>query len=283
MDAALVYARLALELAPDFALAQLLARRDPRGAEPHGRGAGALPLGRSGLAALLGGAAARGARARRARPHRRGEGASCRTMAAERPTRRRAADRARRHPARPQPVRRGGAAYDARRGAARHHRQAGHWRIFYSRGVALERSGQWPRAEADLKRALELQPDQPLVLNYLGYSWIDKGENLSRSAEDDRARGRSSGRTTATSSTASAGPITGSAIIRRRRSFSSARSSCCRRTRPSTIISATPIGGPAAPVEARYQWRRALQFQPEADEVKDIEPSSTTAWASPRR
>ena len=56
--------------------------------------------------------------------------------------------------------------------------QARDWRLFYSRGVALERSGAWPRAEADLKRALELQPDQPLVLNYLGYSWIDKGENL---------------------------------------------------------------------------------------------------------
>ena len=44
--------------------------------------------------------------------------------------------------------------------------------------MAYERSGQWPRAEADLKHALELQPEQPMVLNYLGYSWIDKGENL---------------------------------------------------------------------------------------------------------
>ena len=54
------------------------------------------------------------------------------------------------------------------------------WSLFYDRGVALERSGQWQRAEADLLHALELKPDQPMVLNYLGYSWIDRGENLDR-------------------------------------------------------------------------------------------------------
>ncbi|MBV9964987.1 MAG: tetratricopeptide repeat protein [Alphaproteobacteria bacterium] len=52
------------------------------------------------------------------------------------------------------------------------------WTFFYDRGVALERSGQWERAEQDLKHALELKPEQPLVLNYLGYSWIDRGEHL---------------------------------------------------------------------------------------------------------
>ena len=39
------------------------------------------------------------------------------------------------------------------------------WSLYYSRGIALERSGQWKRAEADLEHALELKPDQPLVLN----------------------------------------------------------------------------------------------------------------------
>jgi tetratricopeptide (TPR) repeat protein len=53
-----------------------------------------------------------------------------------------------------------------------------HWSLLYSRGIALERSGQWPRAEADFQRALQLQPDQPMVLNYLGYSWIEKREHL---------------------------------------------------------------------------------------------------------
>jgi tetratricopeptide (TPR) repeat protein len=53
-----------------------------------------------------------------------------------------------------------------------------HWTIFYFRGICYERSKQWPRAEADMKKSLELYPDQPLVLNYLGYSWIDQGINL---------------------------------------------------------------------------------------------------------
>ena len=53
-----------------------------------------------------------------------------------------------------------------------------HWRLFYVRGIAFERLGEWPKAEADFKRALELEPDQPLVLNYLGYTWVEQGRNL---------------------------------------------------------------------------------------------------------
>jgi tetratricopeptide (TPR) repeat protein len=50
--------------------------------------------------------------------------------------------------------------------------------MFYFRGICYERSQQWPSAEADMKKALELFPDQPLVLNYLGYSWVDQGVHL---------------------------------------------------------------------------------------------------------
>lgn len=53
-----------------------------------------------------------------------------------------------------------------------------HWLLFFSLGIAHERSGQWPKAEAEFKRSLELRPDQPDVLNYLGYSWVDQGINL---------------------------------------------------------------------------------------------------------
>jgi len=52
------------------------------------------------------------------------------------------------------------------------------WALFYSRGVCSERLKDWPSAEADLKRALELSPDESLVLNYLGYTWVDQGHNL---------------------------------------------------------------------------------------------------------
>lgn len=54
------------------------------------------------------------------------------------------------------------------------------WPLFYERGIALERAGQWPRAEADFLFALELSPDQPGVLNYLGYAWADQGRNMDR-------------------------------------------------------------------------------------------------------
>jgi tetratricopeptide (TPR) repeat protein len=53
-----------------------------------------------------------------------------------------------------------------------------HWLIFYFRGICNERAKKWEQAEADLKEALRLYPDQPHVLNYLGYSWIDQGINL---------------------------------------------------------------------------------------------------------
>jgi len=52
------------------------------------------------------------------------------------------------------------------------------WRLLYARGVSYERLGRWPEAEADLKAALKLAPDEPELLNYLGYSWIDRGEHL---------------------------------------------------------------------------------------------------------
>ncbi len=58
------------------------------------------------------------------------------------------------------------------------HPEKANWVTFYFRGICYERSKQWPKAEADLKKALELFPDQPHVLNYLGYSWVDQGENL---------------------------------------------------------------------------------------------------------
>ncbi|WP_394690334.1 tetratricopeptide repeat protein [Hoeflea sp.] len=52
------------------------------------------------------------------------------------------------------------------------------WNLFFQAGIAHERLKQWPRAEAHFKRALELYPDQPQVMNYLGYSWIDMNMNL---------------------------------------------------------------------------------------------------------
>jgi tetratricopeptide (TPR) repeat protein len=57
------------------------------------------------------------------------------------------------------------------------------WSLFYSRGVCNERLKDWQAAEADFKEALKLSPDESLVLNYLGYSWVDQGENLKQAMD----------------------------------------------------------------------------------------------------
>ncbi len=53
-----------------------------------------------------------------------------------------------------------------------------YWGLFYSRGISQERLGQWDDAEASLQKALKFEPNHPYILNYLGYSWADKGKNL---------------------------------------------------------------------------------------------------------
>ncbi|HET7447729.1 MAG TPA: tetratricopeptide repeat protein [Methyloceanibacter sp.] len=57
------------------------------------------------------------------------------------------------------------------------------WALFYSRGVSNERLKDWPAAESDFKEALSLSPDESLVLNYLGYSWIDQGRNVKQAMD----------------------------------------------------------------------------------------------------
>ncbi len=52
--------------------------------------------------------------------------------------------------------------------------------ILYSRGIAYERSNQWNKAEKDLTDALEINPNDPYVLNYLAYSWLDRNQNLNK-------------------------------------------------------------------------------------------------------
>lgn len=57
------------------------------------------------------------------------------------------------------------------------------WSLFYFRGMCNERAKDWPDAEKDLEKALELYPDQPSVLNYLGYSWVDRGVHLDKAVK----------------------------------------------------------------------------------------------------
>jgi Flp pilus assembly protein TadD len=51
------------------------------------------------------------------------------------------------------------------------------WLIYYTRGIVFDQEKRWDEAEQDLKKALEIKPEQPMVLNYLAYSWVDRGLN----------------------------------------------------------------------------------------------------------
>ncbi len=52
------------------------------------------------------------------------------------------------------------------------------WRAHFLRAIALDSLDRWPEAEADLQKALEMAPDEPEILNYLGYAWIDRGDRV---------------------------------------------------------------------------------------------------------
>ena len=58
-----------------------------------------------------------------------------------------------------------------------------YWDLLFARGMVNERLKNWDQAEKDLQSALSYEPDQPYVLNYLGYSWADQGKNLDKAAE----------------------------------------------------------------------------------------------------
>ena len=172
----LIYCRLALYLRPDFPLAQLLLADVYEG---FGRYADAAKIHRDiGKAGPYGWAA----RLRLADNlyelgDVKGATVLLRKMAAERPKRSDALVRLGNVLRYEERYKESVAAYDkavARIGDIK----GDNWTILYSRGISLEQSKQWERAEQDFLQALELQPDQPFVLNYLGYSWVEQGKNL---------------------------------------------------------------------------------------------------------
>jgi len=156
------------------------------------------------------------------------------------------------------------------------------WSLFYSRGIALERSGQWKPSEADLLHALELKPDQPLVLNYLGYSWIDRGENLDRGLKMIEK---------AVELRPEDGYIVDSLGWAHYRlgDYSSAVQYLEKAIElvPEDPTINDHLGDAywqsGRATEARFQWRRALQFGPEANEIKPIEAKLDGGLVPPAR
>src|ERR1700691_2662957 len=268
MDAALIYARLALDLKPDFTLAELLVGEIR---EQQDRDADALEIyrGIGGDSPFSWTAQLRMALVLDALDRTDEATKQLETMAKDRPDRAEPlielGDIERSH----SKFTEAASAYD--RGLARmpdpSPRQ---WRIYYSRGIAYERSDQWPKAEADFKRALELQPDQPLVLNYLGYTWIDKGENLDQGVQMIQR---------AVALRPTDGYIVDSLGWAYYRLGDYPRATQMLEKAIELLPEDPTLNDPLGDaywqggrkVEARYQWRRALQFKPEADEAKKIE------------
>jgi tetratricopeptide (TPR) repeat protein len=144
------------------------------------------------------------------------------------------------------------------------------WTLFYDRGVSYERAGQWPKAEADLEHALELKPDQPLILNYLGYSWIDKGEKLDQGLKMIEK---------AVELRPEDGYIVDSLGWAHYRMGDYAGAVEYLERAVELVPSDSTINDHLGDAywrngrftEARYQWRRALQFGPDKDDIQPIE------------
>lgn len=148
--------------------------------------------------------------------------------------------------------------------------QPRHWVFFHYRGIALERAKIWERAEKDFKKALELKPDDPFVLNYLGYSWIERGENLEEAQKMIER---------AVKLRRNDGYIVDSLgwVLYRVGKYAEAVTQLERavRLRPQDPVINDHLGDAywraGRRLEAQFQWRRALGLNPEKKEMTIIE------------
>jgi tetratricopeptide (TPR) repeat protein len=143
------------------------------------------------------------------------------------------------------------------------------WNLFYSRGIALERSKQWERAEKDFLEALNLVPEQPYVLNYLGYSWVEREKNLKKAKKMIES---------AVAQRRNDGYIVDSMgwVLYRLGEFKPAVGHLERavQLRPHDPVINDHLGDAYWRVgrkqEARFQWRRALNFKPDKGDANKI-------------
>lgn len=145
-----------------------------------------------------------------------------------------------------------------------------HWQLLYSRGIVLERAKKWDRAEADFLKALEFEPEQPLVLNYLGYSWVEQNKNLERALAMIK---------TAVSKRPHDGYITDSLgwVYYRFGRYADAVPELERAVelRPEDPVINDHLGDAywkvGRKLEATFQWNHALALDPEPDLKEEIE------------
>jgi tetratricopeptide (TPR) repeat protein len=157
---------------------------------------------------------------------------------------------------------------------------ADRWALFYFRGIAHERSGEWEEAEADFLKALELSPEHPYVLNYLAYSWIEQGVNYDKALDMLKQ---------AVSLRPGDGFIVDSLgwVYFRLGQYDLAVEQLERANElmPTDPVLNDHLGDAYWRVgrrsEARYQWQRALTFSPEADQVQAIEAKIEKGLSEP--
>ena len=160
----------------------------------------------------------------------------------------------------------------------------GSWALFYQRGIAYDQSKQSDKAEKDFLHALKLAPDQPYVLNYLGYSWTEQGRNLDRAHKmieravalrpDDAAIVDSLGWLELKQ-----GNTKGAVQLLQR----------AVELEPADPTLNGHLGdaywAAGRKLEAQFQWRRALVFSPEPEDVPKLEAKvaqSEAALGNPR-
>ena len=157
-----------------------------------------------------------------------------------------------------------------------------HWGILYARGIALERSKQWDRAEKDFLLALKFEPNQPYVLNYLGYSWVEQGRHLERAREMIEK---------AVALRRNDGYITDSLgwVLYRLGRYKEAVKYLERAVelRPHDPTINDHLGDAYWMVgrihEAQFQWRRALSLKPEKDQIGVIQTKIEKGLDKPKR
>jgi len=153
-----------------------------------------------------------------------------------------------------------------------------HWGLLYARGRSLERAKEWDRAEKDFLQALELEPEQPYVLNYLGYSWIEQGMHF------DKARKMIE---RAVEQRPNDGYIVDSLgwVLYKLKDYENAVIHLERAVelRPQDPIINDHLGDAYWMVgrrnEARFQWNRSLSLEPEEDLIETIESKITNGLA----
>jgi tetratricopeptide (TPR) repeat protein len=152
---------------------------------------------------------------------------------------------------------------------------ASDWVVYYDRGVAEERSHQWPKAKADFEHALQLSPDQPFVLNYLGYSLADMGHHLDEARQMIQS---------AAARRPNDGAITDSlGWVMFRQGHSRDAVKMLERAvelEPEDATINAHLGDAywavGRKIEAQYQWRRALNLNPTADDAAKLEAKLNT-------